>query len=94
MLAACVLAWAAAGPPVSAQPAPAPPSWLPAGEGRELVWVHCSICHDLGLVRQQRLDRGTWNGVLDDMKKFGAFFTEEQRPEILDFLLKHYGPKT
>ena len=89
-----MFAWAAAAPPVAAQQPPVPPAWLPAGEGRDLVWVHCSICHDLGPVRQQHLDRGTWNGVLDDMKKFGAFFTEEQRGAILEYLLKHYGPKS
>jgi len=91
VLAACALAWAAWL--VSAQQSPGPPAWLPQGEGRDLVWVHCSICHDFGLVRQQHLGTGAWNGVLDDMKKFGAFFSEEQRGAILDYLVKHYGPK-
>jgi hypothetical protein len=73
---------------------PTPIAVLPEGEGRDLVWVHCNICHDLWLVRQQRLDRGAWKGVLNDMKNFGAFFSEEQRGVILDYLVKNYGPRS
>jgi Spy/CpxP family protein refolding chaperone len=65
---------------------------LPDGEGRELVQFHCSICHDLAIVRQQRLTRPVWNRILDDMRKNGAVFTEEQRQTILDYLAKHLGP--
>jgi Spy/CpxP family protein refolding chaperone len=76
--------------PAAAQHNPLPP--LPEGEGRDLVQFHCSICHDLTLVRQQRLSRPVWNRILDDMKKNGAVFTEEQRQTILDYLSKHLGP--
>jgi mono/diheme cytochrome c family protein len=91
LLLALPLASLPAGPARAQQAVPTPISVLPEGEGRDLVWVHCNICHDLGLVRQQRLDRRLWNGVLDDMKAFGAFFTDEQRQVILEYLLKHFG---
>jgi Spy/CpxP family protein refolding chaperone len=74
----------------AAQQTSIPP--LPEGEGRDLVQFHCSICHDLTLVRQQRLSRPVWNRILDDMKKNGAVFSEEQRQVILDYLAKHLGP--
>jgi len=72
---------------------PTPITALPEGEGRELVWVHCNVCHDLGPVRQQRLGRTAWEDVLADMKKFGAFYSDEQRATILEYLVRHYGPK-
>jgi len=75
-----------------AQPAPEPPYTLPDGEGRDLVQFHCAICHDLGIVRQQRLSERIWNEVLNDMKKNGAVFTDEQRAAILDYLAKHFRP--
>ena len=65
---------------------------LPEGEGRELVEFHCSICHDLVLVRQQRLSAGVWNEILDRMKTFGAVFDAEQRARIFEYLSKNLGP--
>ncbi|MCH8889895.1 MAG: hypothetical protein IH827_02265 [Myxococcales bacterium] len=46
------------------------------GEGRGLVRFHCSICHDLAIVRQQRLSEGVWDEVLEDMLTFGAVFDD------------------
>ena len=86
---ALVLALAGAVP-AAAQQTAIPP--LPEGEGRDLVQFHCSLCHDLTLVRQQRLSRPVWNRILDEMKKNGAVFTEEQRGAILDYLAKYLAP--
>jgi mono/diheme cytochrome c family protein len=80
------------GGPIPAQEVPQLPSTLPEGEGRDLVQFHCAICHDLNIVRQQRLDERVWNEVLNDMKRFGAVFTDEQRGRILAYLLEHFGP--
>jgi hypothetical protein len=80
------------GGPALAQEVPQLPTTLPAGESRDLVQFHCAICHDLNIVRQQRLAPSVWNEVLDDMRRFGAVFTDAQRPKILAYLAKHFGP--
>lgn len=91
-LAAAWLVLVPPGGPASAQEVPQLPTTLPAGEGRDLVQFHCAICHDLNIVRQQRLTPGVWNEVLDDMRRFGAVFTDAQRPKILAYLAKQFGP--
>jgi mono/diheme cytochrome c family protein len=88
---AAALGWSAAFP-LHAQDVPRLPSDLPEGEGRDLVRFHCAICHDLGIVRQQRLSERLWTEVLRDMRGFGAVFTDEQRAKIVAYLVKHFGP--
>ncbi len=68
------------------------PAALPEGEGRGLVRFHCSICHDLAIVRQQRLSEGVWDEVLEDMLTFGAVFDDGERVVILRYLIERFGP--
>ena len=64
---------------------------LPAGEGRDLVRGVCSACHNIALVKQQRLSEWQWEEVLDDMTKFGAPLDDTTRPIILKYLVTHLG---
>lgn len=66
---------------------------LPEGPGRELVFGICQICHSLAIVKQQGLDRESWDETL-------VWMVEEQgmpsldpkiRKLILDYLVTHYG---
>ena len=66
---------------------------LPAGPGRELVFGVCQACHSLAIVKQQGLDRETWDETL-------AWMVEEQGMPpfdrgnlnlVLDYLATHYG---
>jgi hypothetical protein len=61
---------------------------------KALFETHCSACHSLELPRSQRLDRKTWQWVMDDMvNTFGAtWITEQQQRLIIDYLVKNYGP--
>ena len=65
---------------------------LPSAPGVEQVRFHCGICHDLNLVRTQRLGRDVWDEVLTDMRIYGAVFDDAQREIILDYLSAHLGP--
>ena len=66
---------------------------LPAGLGREEVFYACQACHSLAIVKQQGLDRDSWDESL-------VWMVEEQemdpldpkdRKLILDYLTTHYG---
>ena len=66
---------------------------LPAGAGREEVFYYCQACHSLAIVKQQGLDRASWDETL-------VWMVEEQEMEpleaeeldlVLDYLARHYG---
>ena len=66
---------------------------LPAGPGREEVFYVCQACHSLAIVKQQGLDRASWDETL-------VWMVEEQEMEpldandrtlVLDYLATHYG---
>ncbi len=56
---------------------------------------YCGACHGLDLVQSQSLDRGTWEWVLDDMRKlYGATWIRPQEQEVLlDYLAERHGPR-
>ena len=66
---------------------------LPEGPGREEVFYSCQACHSLAIVKQQGLDRDSWDETL-------VWMVEEQEMEpldpevrtlVLDYLTTHYG---
>jgi mono/diheme cytochrome c family protein len=66
---------------------------LPEGPGRDLVYGHCQTCHDLqSVVDSAGIPRRAWDGVLDDMRRFGLRITDAQRAAILDYLGSYLGP--
>jgi hypothetical protein len=65
---------------------------LPPGEHMPLVLGACIMCHSPEMVAQQRLDRKTWEAIVDRMITYGAPITPETRPLILDYLVTRLGP--
>ena len=65
---------------------------LPTGPNRDLVVGACVICHSLETMAQQRLDRATWEQIVDRMITYGAPITPETRPLILEYLVTRLGP--
>jgi hypothetical protein len=65
---------------------------LPAGPHRELVLGSCVMCHAPEILAQQRLDRATWEAIVDRMITYGAPITRETRPLILEYLATYLGP--
>jgi hypothetical protein len=61
---------------------------LPPGPHRDLVVRACSTCHDLiNLTATGGLSAEDWSGTLDDMKNYGAQLTDEERKQILEYLV-------
>ena len=52
----------------------------------------CLQCHSADMVRQQRLTEKQWNAELDKMTKWGAALKDEDRPALLTYLTRHFGP--
>jgi hypothetical protein len=65
---------------------------LPAGKHMELVLGTCVICHSPEILAQQRLDRATWETIVDRMITYGAPITPETKPLIMEYLTRHLGP--
>ena len=75
-------------------PSPASSDLEPTATPRELFEVHCSACHDLAVAVSQRLDRSTWEWVLEDMvEQYGLTWLSDAEVEtIVDYLTETYGP--
>jgi hypothetical protein len=65
---------------------------LPPGEHMPLVLGACIPCHSAEMVAQQRLDRATWEAIVDRMITYGAPITPETRPLILQYLVTRLAP--
>ena len=50
----------------------------------------CTPCHNLDVVRAQRLSREEWATELDKMASMGAKIRD--RTALLDYLVRKYGP--
>ena len=60
--------------------------------GAELVTAHCSACHSLELVTQNRGDRAHWLKVIRWMQdKQNLWDLGPAEDPILDYLATHYG---
>jgi cytochrome c len=73
-----------------------PEKWqgLPAGSGREDVFYRCKACHSLMIVKQQGLDRDSWDELLVwmvDENGMPPIDDEATRNRVLDYLTTHYG---
>lgn len=75
-----------------------PEKWqgLPPGPGREEVFYRCKACHSLMIVKQQGLDRETWDESLEWMVDEQGMTPIEDaaiRDRVLDYLSTHFGHK-
>ena len=63
-------------------------------EGHELVAAHCSACHSLKLVTQNRSSRQGWKDIIVWMQKTQKLWDlKEAEDPILTYLSKNYGSK-
>ena len=73
-------------------------SYLPAGEGKELLKVLCTTCHDLGRVITQRRDIKTWRQTVNQMlaswdPKYSDYLGEDVGI-LSTYLAQYFGPLT
>ncbi len=79
-----------------ARPAAAQDAGLLADDtDRELIQAHCSACHSLRLVTNQRGDRATWLRLIRWMQATQNLweFAPETEQRILDYLERNYPPE-
>lgn len=53
----------------------------------------CLTCHEMDAIAGQRLTRAQWEREVDKMIRWGAPVRAEERPAIVDYLLRHFGPR-
>lgn len=66
---------------------------LPPSPIRPKVRTACLECHDASIIRQQRLDRKSWQKVLDKMIRWGALVEPADREPMLDYFTMNFGPE-
>jgi len=72
-----------------------PTTGLVKAENWELVLGHCSACHSLRLVSEQRLSRERWLEMIRWMQATQNLwqFEPETEERILDYLALNYAPQ-
>lgn len=73
----------------SAKPAPAE---LPAGPMQETARNACTICHDAGIIIQQRLSKDAWGKEVDKMVRWGTVLDPKDRDPLVDYLSSNFPP--
>lgn len=69
-------------------------SKLPEDKGQQETARICTACHTIDTVVTQQHDKAGWQKLVDDMAARGADGTDAQLALIVDYLTKHFGPKT
>lgn len=93
MLAALLLAAMPAAAQVAAEPETE--EALPAGAGRQEVFVLCTACHASAVIRRSGLTRERWDELMDWMtERHGMPPLEgELRTTIVGYLAEHFPPR-
>jgi len=73
--------------------APALAQDLPNGNGRDMVQMICSGCHDLSPITDGGFSRQDWETVVKSMIDMGATITPEQVTVITNYLAVNFPPK-
>ena len=76
----------------SAQAPSAPGKPLPPGPMQAKVKAACTSCHNVSRITEQHLTRQEWAVELDRMKDLGAVIPDADRPALLAYLSKNFGP--
>lgn len=66
---------------------------LPTGHGKSLVEGSCFRCHSADMLVQQRQTEKQWTAELDKMIRWGAVVKDRDKPVMLAYLVKHFGPE-
>jgi virginiamycin B lyase len=66
---------------------------LPNGNGRDVVQMICSGCHDLEPITGGGFSRQDWEIVVKSMIDMGATITPEQVTVITNYLAVNFPPK-
>lgn len=67
---------------------------LPEGRGRDILQSACTTCHSLERIVAKRLDKESWQTVIDTMKDEGARMAAGDEPTLLSYLVDNFGPSS
>ena len=69
---------------------------LAEGEGRSEVFGYCTACHNTALIRRSAFTRERWDELMDWMSEKHEMnqLEGEFRDTSVDYLARHYGPRT
>ena len=81
------------GAPAGGPAAPAQDSAALDAAGKALIDEKCVSCHGADLITGKQANKVDWTATIDRMKSYGAQLDDKQNATLLDYLLKHYGPK-
>ena len=73
--------------------APAFAQNLPNGDGRDMVQMICTGCHDLSPITDGGFSRQDWETVVKSMIDMGASIKPEQVAVIANYLAANFPPK-
>jgi hypothetical protein len=74
--------------------APTPvPAELPAGPMQETARNACTICHDAGIIIQQRLSKDAWGKEVDKMVRWGTVLDPKDRDPLIEYLSSNFPPE-
>lgn len=68
------------------------PAELPAGPMQETARNACTICHDAGIIIQQRLSKDAWGKEVDKMVRWGTVLDPKDRDPLIDYLSSNFPP--
>src|SRR5262245_17935112 len=78
---------------VAAVATPSLAQGLPNGNGKELVRMTCSACHDLSPITGAGFSRQEWETVVRSMIDMGAVIRPEDVTVIVNYLTASFPPK-
>lgn len=53
----------------------------------------CQVCHDAGIIEQQRLTKTGWTRSVEKMMRWGAAVTDADKEPLVDYLASRFPPK-
>lgn len=65
---------------------------LPAGAGKTQTESACVACHSTDMLLQQKMNEKQWTATVEKMTRWGADVSEKDKPVIIEYLAKHFGP--
>ena len=74
-------------------PAAASSARAPIAIQQKTIEQACHGCHGDEVITQQHLSRGQWDREITKMTNWGAEVKTEDRADLIDYLLKNFGPR-
>jgi cytochrome c5 len=75
---------------LAALSSPAHPQDSKQAKAAEVLNNKCVVCHEIDVIRQQRLSRTGWTREVDKMIRWGASISDAEKELLLDYLADNF----